>query len=76
MTETEAQFVDAANQELLGVHAEGVHVELHAAATPHSQLSFRETIVLAFIAGSLLTSLLMYTFSPRKKLERHKNRSS
>ena len=76
VTEIEAQFVDAAIQEPLGVHAEAVHVELHAAAGPQSKLSFRESMVLAFIAGSLLTSLLMYTFSPRKKLERHKNRSS
>ena len=76
VTEIEAQFVDAAIQEPLGVHAEAVHVELHAAAGPQSKLSFRESIVLAFIAGSLLTSLLMHSFSPRKKLERHKNRSS
>ena len=68
VTEIEAQFVDAAIQEPLGVHAEAVHVELHAAAGPQSKLSFRESIVLAFIAGSLLTSLLMHSFSPRKKL--------
>ncbi len=70
-TET-THVVDTEDQELLRVHAKNLNLESDAARSSNSGLVFRETIILSFIAGSLFTSLLMHTFSPHKKLERHK----
>jgi len=69
VTETETRFIDTADQER---HAKSVNVESGAARGSHSKLGFHENMLLALIAGSLLTSLLMHTFSPSKKLEPHK----